>query len=138
MITQTMDAQVRDPQTPEGQIRMISSERVEGTSVHGPDGAKIGNIHHLMIEKVSGRVAYAVMSFGGFLGMGKEYYPVPWESLKFDTRIDGYVTDITREQVEGSPDYDRERFDWNDDDWHRRTHEHYGGSGKLPPWTGYM
>ena len=126
--------EARPGETP-GTVRMISSERVEGTKVYGPDDRHIGAIHHLMIEKVSGHVAYAVMSFGGFLGMGKDYYPIPWQSLRYDTRLDGYVTDVTKEQVEGSPDYDRDRFDWADDDWHRRTHEHYG---RKPTYIGYM
>ena len=115
--------------------RLISSERVEGTEVYGAGGEHIGEIHHLMIERVSGRVAYAVMSFGGFLGMAKDFYPVPWNTLKFDTSLDGYRTDITREQVEGAPAYSGDSFDWSDDDWHDRVHQHY----RTPPsYTGYL
>jgi sporulation protein YlmC with PRC-barrel domain len=57
---------------------LISSEKVEGTAVYGPDSEKVGSIESVMIDKVSGKVAYAVLSFGGFLGMGDEHYPLPW------------------------------------------------------------
>lgn len=106
--------------------KLISSSKVQGTEVYGPGGDHVGEIDHMMIERVSGRVVYAVMSFGGFLGMGKDFYPIPWNALKYDTTLDGYRTDITREQVEGAPAYaGGETFDWNDDEWHSRVHDHY-------------
>jgi len=74
---------------------LIESDRVEGTTVYDPQGKNIGNIKRLMIEKISGRVAYAVMSFGGFLGMGEEEHAVPWSKLTYDTSLGGYRTDIT-------------------------------------------
>ena len=60
---------------------LIGSDKVEGTAVYGADQQKIGSVQRVMIDKVSGKVAYAVVSFGGFLGMGEEYFPMPW---KFD------------------------------------------------------
>jgi hypothetical protein len=108
-----------------GSPKLISSSRVQGTEVYGADGEHVGEIDHLMIERVSGHVAYAVMSFGGFLGMGKDFYPIPWNALEYDTTLDGYRTSITREQVEGAPSYQGQTFDWNDNDWHQRMHEHY-------------
>ena len=65
---------------------LIGSDKVEGTAVYGADHEKIGSIERVMIDKISGKVAYAVLSFGGFLGMGEDYYPVPWATLKYDTR----------------------------------------------------
>jgi sporulation protein YlmC with PRC-barrel domain len=125
-----------DRSTSTGGAKLISSNRVQGTEVYGPGGEHVGEIDHLMIEKVSGKVAYAVMSFGGFLGMGKDFHPVPWNALKYDTTLDGYRTDITREQVEGAPVYSgADAFDWNDDQWHSRVHSHY----KTPPsFTAYL
>ena len=64
---------------------LIGSDKVEGTAVYGPDEQKIGSIQRVMIDKVSGKVAYAVTSFGGFLGIGEDYYPIPWPTLKYDT-----------------------------------------------------
>jgi sporulation protein YlmC with PRC-barrel domain len=73
---------------------LIASDKVEGTAVYRSNGEKIGAIERVMIDKSSGKVPYAVMSFGGFLGMGADYYPVPWAMLKCDPRMDGYVVDI--------------------------------------------
>ena len=73
----------------------ISSEDIQGTEVYGAGGKNIGEIDHLIIDKVSGRVAYAVMSFGGFVGLGHSHYPIPWGALTYDTSLGGFRTDIT-------------------------------------------
>jgi len=88
-------------------VSLIGSDKVEGTAVYGPDGERIGSIERVMIEKVSGRVSYAVLSFGGFLGIGDDNYPLPWPSLKYNTELGGYQTMITRNQIEGAPRYAR-------------------------------
>jgi hypothetical protein len=87
---------------------LIESDRVEGTTVYDPSGNNIGSINRLMIEKISGRVAYAVMSFGGFLGMGTEEHAVPWNKLTYDTNLGGYRTDITEQQLRGAPAFSRD------------------------------
>ena len=76
---------------------LIGSDKVEGTAVYGADSEKIGTIERVMIDKVSGKVSYAVLGFGGFLGIGHDHYPLPWQSLKYDTRLGGYVTGDHRE-----------------------------------------
>ena len=81
-------------------VSLIGSDKVQGTAVYGPDGEKIGSIERVMIEKVSGRVSYAVLSFGGFLGIGDDYYPLPWPSLKYNVELGGYQTMITDDQVQ--------------------------------------
>src|SRR5690348_73987 len=94
---------------------LIESDRVEGTTVYDPSGTNIGSIKRLMIEKIGGRVAYAVMSFGGFLGIGEEEYTIPWKKLTYDTNLGGYRTDITKEQLQGAPTFYRDReYMWND------------------------
>ncbi|PVA07127.1 photosystem reaction center subunit H [Thalassorhabdomicrobium marinisediminis] len=97
---------------------------MNGTEVYGRDGAHIGSIDHLMIDKQSGKVAYAVMGFGGFLGLGEEHHPIPWGKLSYDTSRNGFVTDITEPEITGAP----ARADnwYADRDWERRAHEHYG------------
>jgi sporulation protein YlmC with PRC-barrel domain len=72
---------------------LIAAEKVEGTAVYNRDGQNIGAIKTLMLNKFNGRVAYAVMASGGFLGIGEDYYPIPWEALKYDTAIGGYRVD---------------------------------------------
>ena len=78
-----------------------------------------------MIDKISGKVAYAVMSFGGFMGIGEDYYPVPWSQLTYDTNLGGYRTNITREQLDRAPKYS-ESTGWN---WsrenERRVYDYY-------------
>src|SRR5512138_1533208 len=94
---------------------LIESDRVEGTNVYDPRGNSIGSIKRLMIEKVSGRVAYAVGSFGGFLGIGAEEHAVPWNKLNYDTSLGGYRTDITEKQLRRAPTFSRDRtYDWSD------------------------
>ena len=92
---------------------LIGSDKVEGTAVYGADNQKIGSIQRVMIDKTSGKVSYAVLSFGGFLGIGDDYYPLPWQSLKYDTNLGGYSTGITANQLKGAPKYS------NDNSWNR-------------------
>jgi sporulation protein YlmC with PRC-barrel domain len=82
---------------------LISSRRVEGTPVYNRDGERLGSIHAVMIGKRDGRVAYAVLSFGGFMGLGGHVHPIPWELLTYDVDNDGYVVEMTREQLENAP-----------------------------------
>ena len=80
---------------------LIGSDKVEGTDVYNARGDHMGSIEHVMIDKRSGQVAYAVLSFGGFLGMGSDYYPVPWAALTYDTTLGGYRTDHHRGHAPG-------------------------------------
>jgi hypothetical protein len=94
--------------------------------VYGPDNQKIGSVERVMIDKISGKVAYAVMSFGGFLGMGEDYYPVPWASLKYDTSLGGYRTGITQDQLKGAPKFNRNTdWDWSDRSRDRAVYDYY-------------
>jgi PRC-barrel domain len=110
--------------------RLISSDRVIGTDVYGLGDETIGQIDHLLIEKLSGRIAYAVMSFGGFLGLAHNHYPIPWAALKYDTVLGGYRTGITESQLREAPEFSDDLME--DRDWETKTHEHYG----VPPYWG--
>lgn len=95
--------------------RMISSEKVDGTAVYDRTGERMGTVHHLMIDKYTGQVSYAVMSFGGFLGIGESYHPLPWKTLTYDTRYGGYVVDADRGRLERAPSYTtRDVPNWSD------------------------
>ena len=107
--------------------RLIAAKQVQGTDVFGSTLDKIGAIEDVMIDKASGRIAYAILSFGGFLGIGDRYFPVPWEKLTYNTDIGGYVTDIGRDVLEGAPSYtDRTAAPWHDDAWGQDVYAHYG------------
>ena len=106
--------------------RLISSDKVTGTAVYNRNGDNLGSIYGLMLDKVSGRVAYAVMSFGGSLGIGERYHPLPWGTLTYDTARGGYVVDLSRDQLEGAPSYAEEDDVWSRPDYGRRVHDYYG------------
>ncbi|MGE0223896.1 MAG: PRC-barrel domain-containing protein, partial [Acetobacteraceae bacterium] len=108
---------------------MIAADRVSGTTVYDPSGNKLGSVDDIMLDKRGGRVRYAVLSFGGFLGIGDRHYPLPWEKLHYDTSLGGYVVDIDREALENAPSYSTDEApQWNDPAWSRRVYEHYGAS----------
>jgi hypothetical protein len=88
--------------------RLIASNKVEGTAVYGSDGARLGSIYNFMVNKYSGRVEYAVMSYGGFLGMGQRYFPLPWATLSYDTRKGGYRVAMTERDLRDAPSFDRD------------------------------
>ena len=107
-------------------VSLIGSDKVEGTAVYGGDNKKIGKIERIMIDKLSGKVAYAVLTFGGFMGIGEDYYPLPWSSLKYDTSLDGYITGITEQQLKGAPKYSKaQNWNWNDRANDRKVYDYY-------------
>jgi hypothetical protein len=87
------------------QHALISSDRVEGTAVFNSAGDRLGTIKHFMVEKQSGQAKYAVMSFGGFLGMGSDHFPIPWNSLTYSPDRGGYTVDISQEELKNAPNY---------------------------------
>jgi sporulation protein YlmC with PRC-barrel domain len=112
---------------------LIGSDKVEGTAVYRANGDKLGTIERVMIDKLSGKVAYAVMSFGGFLGLGHDHYPIPWSLLRYDTRLEGYVVEMNDEQLKGAPRFTADHpFDWNDNERGRRVYDYY----KVPFYLG--
>ena len=110
---------------------IISSDRVTGTSVYNNAGEKLGTVEKVMLDKISGKVAFALMSFGGFLGIGAKFHPLPWSSLKYDTVKEGYVVNLDKKTLEGAPTTDA--FDtplWEDEAWNRKIYDYY----KQPFW----
>ena len=92
---------------------LIAAEKVEGTNVYNLSGDKLGTVEDIMIDKVSGRAIYAVMSFGGFLGVGDRRHPLPWSTLKYDTRKGGYIVNLDKAKLEAAPQYgDDSQFKW--------------------------
>ena len=110
---------------------LISSRRVEGTPVYNRSDQRLGTIHSVMIEKRSGKVTYAVLSFGGIFGVGEHVHPVPWELLGYDVNLDAYVVDLTREQLEDAPTL---RLDEADRPQARDYEEVSGYYARLPWW----
>ena len=106
--------------------RLIASNRVEGTAVYNRDGEKLGRIEYFMVDKRSGQVQYAVMSFGGFLGIGDSYHPLPWKTLKYDTAMGGYVVDLDKEILKSGPSFRAGEEPDFDENYDRRVFDYYG------------
>jgi hypothetical protein len=107
-------------------LQLIGSDKVEGTEVRRPSGEHLGTIRRVMIEKISGKVAYVVMSFGGFLGVGEDFYPVPWDRLKYNETLDAYELDISDDQLSGAPKFtDEAVYDFSRAEG-RRVNDFYG------------
>lgn len=104
---------------------LISSDKVEGTTVYGTDGTRLGSVHNVMINKMSGQVSYVVISFGGFLGIGSDYSAVPWNKLKYNTTLGGYEIDVSREILEGAPHYAADYEPWLDPGYGPAIDEYY-------------
>lgn len=112
--------------------QLIASDKVEGTPVYRSDGEKVGRIENVMIDKRSGKVAYAVLTFGGFFGIGSDHYPLPWSLLTYNERLGGYEVNVTDEQLKGAPHYDAAGdWDWADFDRGRAVYNYYG---LVPYW----
>jgi sporulation protein YlmC with PRC-barrel domain len=112
---------------------LVASDDVVGTSVSGANGDTIGSVEKIMIDKKSGRVAYAVMNFGGFMGLGQSHYPIPWSMLRYDPDAEAYQVDLTEEQLHDAPTLDASNTSsWQDRQYGSRIHDYYGAT---PYWT---
>ncbi|HQT89899.1 MAG TPA: PRC-barrel domain-containing protein [Acidiphilium sp.] len=106
---------------------LIAASKVNGTNVYNRAGDSIGSIYDVMLDKRTGRVDYAIMSFGGFLGMGEHYHPLPWNALRFDDRQNGYIVDIDIDRLKEGPSFATSATpDWSDGLYGRRVDDYYG------------
>ena len=120
-------ASVKDPSDTSG--RLIAAEKVTGTTVYNRAGEKLGSVEDVMLDKFTGKTCYAVLSFGGFLGIGDRYFPIPWEKLTYDTTMGGFVVDIDKRTLENAPSYQQnENVRWDDPVWGERVDQHYGAT----------
>ena len=104
--------------------RLIAASHVNGTTVYNQAGEKLGSVADVVLDKLSGKIAYAILSFGGFLGIGDKHHPLPWPTLRYDTTLGGYVVNLDKSQLEGAPVYEDTALD--DEAFGRRVHEYYG------------
>lgn len=109
---------------------MIAASKVNGSRVCNAAGEALGAIHDVMLDKQSGHVTYAVMSFGGFLGIGEKYHPLPWHKLTYNEAYDAYVVNLDKRTLEAAPSYGTsEVFDWSAN---RHNIDEYYGATKPP------
>jgi sporulation protein YlmC with PRC-barrel domain len=109
------------------QHAIITAKKVTGTAVTNPAGEDLGRIEDLAIEKVSGRVVYAILSFGGLLGIGAKHFALPWEALHYGPDRDSYIVEIDPEVLRRAPGFDPDTPpDMSDRRWGAQIHEYYG------------
>jgi hypothetical protein len=106
--------------------RLIASNKVEGTPVYGRRGERLGSIYNFMVDKRSGQVEYAVMAYGGFLGLGQRYFPLPWRILDYDTGEGGYRIDMSDRDLERAPSFSRHDEPSFSREYGRRVNDWYG------------
>ena len=117
---------------PDGAPRhhLIPGRHVQGTKVYNAALEDLGTVDDVVIDAEAGRIAYAVLSCGGFFGLGERHYPVPWAKLRYEKEMGGYIADVERDVMHGAPSYgDRQSAQWNDEEWARAICAHYG----VPP-----
>src|SRR2546428_243254 len=105
--------------------KTIAADRVQGTGGYNAAGEHLGEVEDVIIDKVSGNVTLAVMSFGGFLGVGEKCHPIPWSMLKYDVDKGGYVVPLDRKALHGAPSYDVTEMQFGDEAWNRRVYDYY-------------
>lgn len=106
-------ASIENPQDTSGHA--IAASQVNGTTVYNTTGEKLGSVYDVILDKMSGKAEYAIMSFGGFLGIGDRYHPLPWSQLRYDTAREGYVVNLDRNRLQGAPAYAAsEMMVWDD------------------------
>lgn len=107
-----------------------------GNDVYNTQGEDLGDIKEIMLDMRSGRVNYAVLSFGGFLGIADKLFAVPWSALKLDTENKRFVLDVAKDQLENAPGFDQDHWpDMADPTWENKIHSYYGTkpySGNFP------
>jgi hypothetical protein len=131
--TMQTDIAQDQPETTQQPHSLIASDRVEGTPVRRSNGEKIGTIKRLMVDKLSGNVAYAVLNFGGFLGMGQKHAPIPWARLHYDRLLGAYQLDLSNDELSRAPAVGvDEEFDWGDRSREVEIHNYY----RVPPYWG--
>lgn len=89
--------------TASGHTEAIQASRVIGTEVYNTEGKHIGTIEDVMLDKTTNNIMFAVVGFGGFLGIGEKYHAIPWSTLEYEPSRAGYVVPFTREQLEAAP-----------------------------------
>lgn len=118
-----------DPMKQSTDSSLIAASKVEGKPVFDPSGEKLGTVKDIYIDKTSGEVEFAALSFGGVLGVGQKFHPLPWGAMDYDTAKDGFVVNIDKNELERSPAYEQERLTGGDYGWGAEVRDYYANNG---------
>lgn len=106
---------------------LMGASTLTGNDVYNNSGDDLGDIKEFMLDMRTGRVSYAVLSFGGFLGMGDRLFAVPWDALKLDTANKRFTLDVNKERLEAAPGFDKGNWpNMSDQTWAQGVHAYYG------------
>src|SRR5687767_213310 len=106
--------------------RIMAADTLEDNDVKNLQDEAIGEIEHIMLDVPTGRVAYAVMAVGGFLGIGEKFFAVPWSSLTLDTNDKCFRLDVSKERLKDAPGFDKDHWPtMADETWARNVHKYY-------------
>jgi len=106
---------------------LMGAETLVGSDVYNPRGEDLGDIKEIMLDMRTGQVAYAVLSFGGFLGLGGKLFAVPWAALTLDTDNKRFSLDVTKDRLAGAPGFDKDKWpNMADAEWAKGIHAYYG------------
>ena len=131
--TYTESGVIHDQDRPERTRRVLSAGTLAGDRVRNSAGEDLGKIEEIMIDIPGGRVAYAVLSFGGFLGMGNKLFAVPWDALTIDEQEHEFVLNIDKQTLEKAPGFDKDNWpDMADSTWGSQIYDYYGSK---PYWN---
>jgi len=119
----TIKKMTSDPSLPLDRVeRVVAADRVNDTAVYSRSGVALGTVDRLMIDRISGRIAYAVIAIGG----GERRQALPWSVLHYDPLLGGYLVNLDRKVLEDAPTFARdESVDWNNEGWNRQLHDYY-------------
>jgi hypothetical protein len=107
----------------------VKASSIIGTKVVNPEGENLGEMKEVAIDPLTGRVAYAVVSFGGFLSMGKKLFAIPFRSFEYNALNNQYVLDIARDRLAAAPGFDADHWpSMSDEKWNREVHTYYDSS----------
>ena len=113
-------------------VNLIAADKVAGTNIYNSNGDNLGEVEDVMIDKISGKVAYAVVTFGGFLGIGADRRALPWGILRYDTNQSGYVVNAAVDKLKNAPNTLEDDFgsNYGNREWNSRLYSHFG----MPPY----
>jgi sporulation protein YlmC with PRC-barrel domain len=111
--------------TPSGHTRAILASKVNGTAVYNSDGDKVGHVEDVVLDKLSNNIMFAIIGFGGVLGMGEKFHPIPWSVLDYDKETGGYVINMGKDELKNSPAYDLHDLIQDDGAMRAETYSYY-------------
>ncbi len=109
--------------------QIVNADNIIGADVKNFQGEDLGKIEAIMLDKLQGKVAYVVLSYGGFLGMGDKLFALPWEIFSYDNTMDCFTISIDKERLKNSPGFDKDHWpDMSSKAWGTQIHDYYGST----------